>query len=406
VILVGDCRARLRELPDQSVHTVVTSPPYFNLRDYRADGQIGLERTPDEYIDSLVAALAEVWRVLRDDGTLWLNLGDTYASGGGGARGTRSSLESDGPKRHALEADRPRGVRLRASCGLKAKDLIGIPWMVAFALRAQGWYLRQEVIWSKVSPMPERVDDRPTQAHEQLFLMSKRPRYFYDADAIREPYAAGSVERIENGFKDRYADAASGGHRGAYGGSNGEQVNPAGRNKRSVWTIAPYPFADAHFATFPPKLVEPCLLAGSPAQACADCGAPYERIIEGGESTWAARKAAGATWGNVENAASNGGTQRVVHGQGVSRDLTPELGRTVGFEPSCDCGAAAVPGTVLDPFAGSGTVGVVASWYGRDFIGIELNPEYAEMAERRIASEGRLGRRAAKPEPVQAEALF
>jgi DNA modification methylase len=266
VILVGDCRARLRELPDQSVHTVVTSPPYFNLRDYRADGQIGLERTPDEYIDSLVAALAEVWRVLRDDGTLWLNLGDTYASGGGGARGTRSSLESDGPKRHALEADRPRGVRLRASCGLKEKDLVGIPWMLAFALRADGWWLRSEVIWAKPNPMPESVSDRPTSAHEKLFLLAKAPRYFYDADAIREGYADGSVERIEAGFKDRYSDVASGGFRGAYGGPNGEQVNPAGRNKRSCGTSRRIPVRRGAFRDVPAKArraVRACWLASA-----------------------------------------------------------------------------------------------------------------------------------------------
>jgi DNA modification methylase len=317
-ILQGDSRAVLATLPEHSVHTCITSPPYFGLRDYGHDGQIGLEPTPDEFVAALVDVFREVRRVLRDDGTVWLNLGDSYANGGSGPPGEHSTLlgnghQGGGPKRRALTETRPRPGRLAATNGIKAKDLVGIPWMVAFALRADGWYLRSEIIWAKPNPMPESVTDRPTKAHEYLFLLSKGPRYYYDADAIREENQLADTgwaktierERVHGNGETAQRDAPSVTHRmGSI---------TAGRNKRSVWTVATQPYPGAHFATFPPKLIEPCILAGCP---------------EGG--------------------------------------------------------------TVLDPFAGAGTTGMVALRHNRSFVGIELNPEYARMARQRIIDDAPL----------------
>jgi len=314
-ILEGDCRETLRRLPAGSAHTCVTSPPYFGLRDYGQAGQLGLEATPDEFVAALVGVFREVRRVLRDGGTVWLNLGDSYAQSGGlgtqGANGQRATrtFTADGSLRRENVGD------------VKPKDLIGIPWMVAFALRADGWYLRSEIIWAKPNPMPESVTDRPTKAHEQVFLLAKAPCYFYDADAIREDAKDWSSGGPGVGIEDtaeRY---------GAGNGGNGGLATLAGRykagqvassrNKRSVWTVATQPYAGAHFATFPPKLIEPCILAGCP-----------------------------------------------------------------------------VGGTVLDPFAGAGTTGLVAIRNGRSFVGCELSPEYAAMARDRIDTDIRLGHRA------------
>jgi DNA modification methylase len=258
-ILIGDARARLSELPDQSVNCVVTSPPYFGLRDYGVDGQIGLEATPDAYVGELVSVFREVRRVLRDDGTVWLNLGDSYAGGGGHSPNAPSSAYSkSGLYGEALKSGgiKPQGI-------IKAKDLIGIPWRVAFALQADGWFLRQDIIWAKPNPMPESVRDRCTKAHEYVFLLSKRERYFYDADAISEPAVYGGQQLgIVRGDKRR-ANAMgvmpTGNER-----PGADATSPKDRNRRSVWTIASEPFPDAHFATFPPALIEPCILAGCP----------------------------------------------------------------------------------------------------------------------------------------------
>lgn len=342
-ILEGDCREVLRTLPDESVHCCVTSPPYFGLRDYGVDGQMGLEESPDEFVAGMVSVFRECRRVLRDDGTLWLNIGDSYAGTGG-----------QSPQMGALFKGRARqrenvctSARIRAD-GCKAKDLVGIPWLLAFALRADGWYLRQDIIWSKPNPMPESVRDRCTKAHEYLFLLSKSPRYYFDADAIAEPLGQASVDRLsqptlaEQAGSDRVPGKTNGamksvGRRApgnvshkqtaAYE-SGDERLRTKGglvdfaererakvaagdligtRNKRSVWTVATQPFKEAHFATFPPALIEPCVLAGCP---------------EGG--------------------------------------------------------------TVLDPFGGAGTTGLVANRLQRNAILIELNPEYAAIARRRI----------------------
>ncbi|HXJ92650.1 MAG TPA: site-specific DNA-methyltransferase [Terriglobia bacterium] len=298
-LLEGDALARLSEMDAGAVNCCITSPPYFGLRDYGQEGQIGLEATPDEYVARLVGVFAEVKRVLRDDGTLWLNLGDSYAGGGNGSRD---------PERWPKQSRSNNGDRIKYAkkgTGLKDKNLLGIPWMVAFALRADGWYLRSEIIWAKPNPMPESVTDRPTKAHEQVFLLSKSRSYYYDSEAIREPDLGTDHPRtvhLEASLEP--SNGLVGPHAGI---RTAEGRNGAGRNKRSVWTVATQPYPDAHFATFPPKLIEPMVLAGCPRG-----------------------------------------------------------------------------GTVLDPFAGSGTTLQVAEANGRRGIGIELNPDYIALAERRL----------------------
>lgn len=263
-ILVGDNRTRLRELPDQSVQTCVTSPPYFGLRDYGHADQIGLEQTPDAFVAELVSVFREVKRVLRDDGTLWLNLGDSYAA-------NRSYQVTD--NKHV---DVGNNGAMRVPEGLKPKDLIGIPWRVAFALQADGWYLRSDIIWHKPNPMPESVTDRPTKSHEYLFLLTKSERYYYDAAAIAET-ALTDDPRTVDGFVPK---SVNGKHKGdpqsaefrkqdalgkrTYTGFNDRYEHKQTRNRRSVWTVPTSPFKGAHFATFPPALIEPCILAGCP----------------------------------------------------------------------------------------------------------------------------------------------
>jgi DNA modification methylase len=320
-VIEGDCRQMLAHLEAESVQCCVTSPPYFGLRDYGVDGQIGLEPTVDAYVAELVAVFREVRRVLRDDGCLWLNLGDSYCASppGNTTKGVsaKSGLHGvngvSGKYRETLESGHKTKRDTSRLEGLKPKDLIGVPWMVAFALRADGWYLRSDIIWAKPNPMPESVRDRPTKAHEYLFLLTKNARYYWDADAVREPHTA-----IPFGGKDKgYAPSEKDPHftsQSAIRDGAGRMGNPeGGRNIRSVWTIATHPFSEAHFATFPPALVEPCIKAGTK---------------EGD--------------------------------------------------------------TVLDPFFGAGTVGLVADRLGRDCIGIELNPEYAAMARKRISGDAPL----------------
>lgn len=298
---VGDCLTVLRTLPDQSVNTCVTSPPYFGLRDYGADGQIGLEDTPDAFVTRLVEVFREVRRVLRDDGTLWLNLGDSYA-----ANRTYQVQSTKGGAKHG-PGQAAGGKGSVVPDGLKPKDLIGIPWRVAFALQADGWYLRQDIIWRKPNPIPESVRDRCTKAHEYIFLLSKGPRYYFDGGSIKEP-AVGPVGGAVGRGKQQSAAAFAVGRgqpqRDSCGGLGGDGVS---RNRRSVWSVTTKPFKGAHFATYPPDLIEPCILAGAPAG-----------------------------------------------------------------------------GVVLDPFFGAGTTGLVAQRLGRQWVGIELNPEYAEIAQRRI----------------------
>ena len=309
----GDALSVLKTMPDQSINTCVTSPPYWGLRDYGIDGQLGLEPTPEEYVANLVEVFREVKRVLRDDGTLWLNLGDSYMGSWGNyaptGKGGQRPKNTERWQRRAYEdkADwRPPTSNKHE--GLKPKDLVGIPWMVAFALRADGWYLRQDIIWHKPNPMPESVKDRCTKAHEYIFLLAKSRRYYYDAEAIKEPLA-----RPEELLRKTPAVFGGRNKHGGYGTRkhNGNEYvgTYTDRNKRSVWTVSTKPFPEAHFAVYPPDLIEPCILAGCP-----------------------------------------------------------------------------VGGTVLDPFAGSGTTLLVAIQHHRKAIGIELNPEYVEIAKRRLNS--------------------
>lgn len=260
----GDCRETMRRWAADGVkvQTCVTSPPYFGLRDYGHEGQIGLEQTPEQYIAAMVEVFRCVRDVLADDGTLWLNIGDSYARSAGPEESKMATTHTIGVgyKRVAENGGAPKKQN-RPPEGLKPKDLIGIPWMLAFALRADGWYLRQDIIWHKPNPMPESVRDRCTKAHEYVFLMSKSERYFYDSDAVMEPVAASTVERLSQANLEQQAGSTR-----VPGKTNGNMKavgNAETRNRRSVWTVATRPYKGAHFATFPPALIEPCILAGS-----------------------------------------------------------------------------------------------------------------------------------------------
>lgn len=296
-IFTGDAREVLQDLHAGFVHTCVTSPPYFGLRDYGHGDQIGLEQTPEAFVQELVAVFREVRRVLRDDGTLWLNLGDSYNAYNAN-RGASTSI-SDG----TAGRDHPKHRQGLTTPTLKNKDLIGIPWRVAFALQADGWYLRQDIIWHKPNPMPESVRDRCTKAHEYIFLLSKGPRYYFDCQAIKEPAIKGAAGSSFNKGKTAAHQLGR--------SSDKDRADSGTRNRRSVWSVATRPFKGAHFATFPPDLIEPCILAGCPES-----------------------------------------------------------------------------GTVLDPFLGAGTTALVAANHNRNYIGIELNPEYVELAKKRLEISG------------------
>lgn len=360
-LLCGDCREVLPTLPAGSVHCCITSPPYWGLRDYGVAGQVGREDTPDAYVATLVSIFRAVRRVLRDDGTLWLNLGDCYAGNAG----------------------------RRTPQAIKPKDLLGLPWRVAFALQADGWYLRTDIVWEKPNCLPESVKDRPTRSHEFLFLLTKQRRYFYDADAIMEPIMPASLRRYQSGLHGAYGEA------NAYGGTHshdmahaecmGAYMNAAGRNRRTVWRIPTKPFCGAHFAVFPPRLVEPCLLAGTSARGvCSVCGAPWQRLVE--------RQSTAAHDGASDTAYTDGSTaNRLALLRQAARARGEEYVNrrvTVGWQPTCACDSdAPLPATVLDPFAGAGTTGLVAMAHARRFLGIELNPEYCALARERVARE-------------------
>ncbi len=440
----------LKTFPDRIFHTVVTSPPYWGLRDYgtaeweggdaacdhykpnragvnaqagntlqgvgdyyrdtcgkcgatRKDQQLGLERTPEEYVEKLVTIFREVRRTLRDEGTLWLNLGDSYSGSPMGNRDDRDNVKQ-GTNTGSLIRSKPNG-RIP---GLKPKDLVGIPWRVAFALQADGWYLRSDIIWHKPNPMPESVRDRPTKSHEYLFLLTKQERYFYDADAVREPHATyverdGQMVHTTGGNRRKRAGTW------AYEDSGVAGAHPAGRNRRSVWTIATRGYKEAHFATFTPGLVEPCILAGtSEYGACSICGAPWKRVVER-DVPATGRRDFPSTLAKL-GTPSQGGY------------LKPRAVKTLGWEPTCVCSGSFVRETyqdgtfqdeegkehpvmktrrtyvpcipledhpvksclVLDPFAGASTTGAVALQHRRRFVGIELNPDYITLSERRL----------------------
>ncbi len=310
-ILQGDCVESLNKLEDQSINTCITSPPYWGLRNYNdEEKQLGMEDTPEEFVDNLVNVFREVKRVLRDDGTLWLNLGDSYAnqrSGEGADTMKNLNVNTHGYKNPTKKQEKTnKNFNKTLNYGnLKPKNLVGMPWRVAFALQQDGWYLRQDIIWHKPNPMPESVRDRCTKAHEYIFLLSKKPKYYYDHEAIKEdakyPQGPNSPQSIKKGKGEFGMDTR--------GGLSKIGANPK-KNKRSVWKVSTKPFKGAHFATFPKDLIEPCVLAGCP---------------EGG--------------------------------------------------------------TVLDPFGGSGTTGIVAAQHNRNAVLLELNQEYIDLAKDRIKKE-------------------
>lgn len=305
-LVTSDATAHLQSMESESVHCIVTSPPYFGLRNYGHEGQIGLEKSADEYISKIVDAFREMRRVLRADGVAWLNLGDTYGGG---------------------------------------KQLLGMPWRVAISLQSDGWFLRQDIIWHKPSPMPESVNDRCTKAHEYVFLLTKSPTYFYDAVAISEP-------------------------------SGGETT--VTRNRRSVWRIASRPYSGAHFATMPPELAETCIKAGTSEHGCcSNCGSPWTRVTKRTKITRPRPS-------DYVKRTGQPGT-----GNSCANSVAGVAVETLGWQRSCQCDPSdPVPCVVLDPFAGSGTTLAVAKSLGRDSIGIEINPDYVALAEQRIAEVG------------------
>lgn len=387
-ILEGDCRDRLRELPADSVHCVVTSPPYWALRDYGVEQQIGLEDSVEAWVAEMVAVFEEVRRVLRPDGTLWLNLGDSYSGNPpGNDQPDHSGSAKHGTRGLQGAARRAQRTAPRRS-SLPAKNLVGQPWRVAFALQAAGWILRSEIIWHKPTPMPESAVDRPTKAHETVFLLSKRPRYFYDAEAVREKTTGGTRIRRADGSPSPKQEANGAGYNTPGRGMAGN-IQLTTRNARSVWTIKAQPFPEAHFATFPEALPRRCILAGTSAHGCCSaCGAPWARVVEKGAADAEQQRACGgdAAGGYEGEATKDYGAARAQDPSAVKARILAGMRerRTVGWEPSCDCAADVVPCTVLDPFAGAGTTLLAAERLGRDSIGVELNPEYAEIARRRI----------------------
>jgi len=386
--------ARALPLADESVDCIVTSPPYWSLRDYGVEGQLGLESTPGEYVAHMVEVFREVWRVLKPTGVVFLNLGDSYYSNPGNGRGGGSTL--GGGKPHLDGAQRVAGNGNGGS--LKPKDLVGIPWRVAFALQDDGWWLRSDIIWSKPNPMPESVTDRPSSAHEHVFLLAQRERYYYDAEAIREP-AVGLTrhdltgpgliapgQTPQGGNRHRATDKERGhgrrhaGFNDLWDGMTKSEQGAMGRNKRDVWTIATQPYAEAHFATFPEALVEPCILAGTSERGvCPECGAPWARVVE--------RVDTGATQKSADGWDTGAGAHSTIHRDGREQGKAGQpvmASVTVGWAPTCEHDAAPVPAIVLDPFVGSGTVAAVAQRLGRRAVGVDLSAEYLAMAAKRV----------------------
>ena len=431
-ILVGDCRETLRLLPDKSVHCVVTSPPYYALRDYgtgtweggtpdcdhktrrpataangstlagskattghqqegyrdvcarcgavRVDRQIGLEASMEAYLETMVDVFREVWRVLRDDGTLWLDIGDSYSGSGKGPTGQNGVGQHE--RRQGFDTD-------CRSASIPAKNLMLIPWRLVLALQADGWIVRSVISWQKAAPMPESVTDRPTNAWEPIFLLTKRPRYFYDAEAVRENHSPATLKRVENP-----KTSSPVGHTTPVDDVRWRvkerTLNAAGRNMWNywrdlddAWLLSPEPFSDALFATFPTEIPRRAILAGTSAKGvCPQCGAPWMRVTRDSDG-YAALPSARR---NTKGYASRGleaGNRYGSETPGVTRQTV-----TTGWQPSCRCNAGEpIPATVLDPFGGAGTTALAANRNGRHAILCELNPTYADMARRRLVND-------------------
>lgn len=375
-IYCGDARQILATWPDQCVNMCVTSPPYYGLRDYGIEGQIGLEESPDAYAARLVEVFRECKRVLRDDGTLWLVIGDSYARNPGRGVKFQAGDTTYMTNRQAIEGNRGPSIPQ----GMKEKDLIGIPWMLAFALRADGWYLRSDIIWSKPNPMPESVTDRCTRSHEYVFLLSKSARYYYDNQAISEESAPSSVARSQYNGGNPSPKNLQGVDEGVWcGPMSTAKAYGQGRNRRSVWTIATKPYKEAHFATFPPELIELCIKAGTSERGCCpECGASWVRVTDKPQPPEEIRNR-----GN--GAKMDFHTRSLGGGQKLQDWYNQHPGTTKGWKPSCNCDAGdPVPCVVLDPFMGSGTTASVALSLKRHYVGIELNPKYIELCTKRI----------------------
>ena len=370
----GGAKEELQKLPEGSVSACITSPPYFGLRDYHADGQIGLEESLEDYIQNLADIFDEVHRVLHSKGTLWLNLGDSYSGSGGPGGDFRDGKGGDVYNR---QYD-------RSPSGLKKKDLCMVPSRVAMDLQRRGWWIRSEVIWAKAisfcdgytgTCMPQSAEDRPTNSHEKLFLLSKSKDYFYDEEAVAQPIADQS----------RIGEVRGNSGHSARGEEKVNQINPGQgvmkptKKLRDVWTFNPASFSSKHFATFPLGLIEPCIKAGSPKKGvCSECGAPFERKTEIVD-----RKIAG---GSRSIPKESRGTYKNNQGQSQHdrNGLTQSKTKTKGFKATCDCGSEPEPATVLDPFSGAATTGIAALKHGRKYIGIDVNEDYNELAKERI----------------------
>ena len=414
-IIQGDCIKSLKALPADSIHCCVTSPPYFGLRNYNGgEEEIGQEETVEGYVEKMVEVFREIKRVLRPDGTLWLNLGDSYMA----QKNVSPPPQTIGGQR-GMPSDFVPSNR-RDQKGLKQKDLIGIPWRVAFALQADGWWLRQDIVWSKPNPMPESVADRCTRAHEYIFMFSKKPHYFYDHEAIKEDAVYKGPQKSAKNLGNKTKGVIR---------PDGKSVESfravvEKKNKRSVWTVNTKGYKGAHFAVYPEDLVLPCVRAGtSEGGCCSHCGSPYERQTsdptEGLKPVEAIeRKGIMLTPEDsaiVQWLEANGGDYRIsVEGEKhaenwddapISNGRRGELKRKgytllhwgvnsvyEGWQPTCTCSlkktdVKSVPCTVLDPFNGSATTGVVSLKEGRHYIGLELNPDYVALSHNRIAEQ-------------------
>ena len=464
-VLIGNCLDTLKTVDEKSIQCVVTSPPYYALRDYgtaqweggdpncehegkvlsnnrnfideggrgsnkksistgdcvkcsarRIDSQIGLEETPDDFVESLVNVFREVRRVLRDDGVVWLNLGDSY-SGVGGASGHTEHTKNFYRTTKSYGATKTGS---KVPQGLKPKDMMGIPWRVAFALQADGWYLRQDIIWSKPNPMPASVKDRCVTSHEYIFLLSKSRHYFFDYKAIQQPLAESTGPRMKRGVSSdhKWSDGASG--QVVNSMSKERSYDPtrpiaSKRNKRSVWTITTKPFAEAHFATYPPDLIEDCILAGSASRSCGDCGTPWARTELGSfrpncecngklaqkeviiPASMTPQQIAETTWGTNADGEYTGEAIKEYEGTGaqnasdvkkrIIENRTKEKKKTITiYESELDLDKHPItPSIVLDPFGGSGTTAGVAIKHGRRALLCELNQEYADLIPKRIS---------------------
>ncbi len=413
----------LREMPAGSVHCIVTSPPYWGLRDYglppsqwaavsfspmpglpvievpEMECCLGLEPDPWAFIGHLVEVFRECRRVLRDDGTCWINMGDCYAAG---TSSDRVPSKVDGYGKHGYWSNPNIKKRVHTPT-LKAKDLVGQPWRLAFALQSDGWWLRSDIIWHKPNPMPESIKDRPTKSHEYIFLMSKSEKYFYDDEAIKEPAVkAGKViHSYGSGAKNRGDVSEVNDQRTRTGIANWNKPVPATRSKRSVWTVTTRGYPEAHFATFPVDLIAPCVKAGTSIRGCCPtCGAAVQRIVEKISSDeppvngWDTEPGTHGRekrrkWDATDKQSSG---RRIIdnvakaRAEGADHDNPSPGSVTVGWKAGCECQEQeTVQCTVLDVFAGSAATGEAAMFAGADFIGIDLNPDYCELSRKRLA---------------------